>query len=86
MAGEPKRVLIVEDDLAVRETFRKCFLKLACQVRVAGTEEEARQFLAQEAYDLVLLDVRLLWGGSGTNVLRFLREELQSNTPGFDVD
>jgi putative two-component system response regulator len=52
-------VLIVDDDLLVRETMRDYIEHLGYAVRDVGSAEEALIEIAKEAPDLVLLDVRM---------------------------
>jgi DNA-binding NtrC family response regulator len=70
MEGSTLRLLIVDDDEVVRDVLR---LKLESRADIllseASTPEEALQKVANEVFDLVLLDLRLLFGTEGLDVL-----------------
>ena len=65
-------VLIVDDDLLVRETMRDYIEHLGYAVRDVGSAAEALIEIAKEAPDLVLLDVRMP-GITGIDLCRQLR-------------
>ncbi|MDE1155070.1 MAG: sigma-54 dependent transcriptional regulator [Acidobacteriaceae bacterium] len=69
-------VLIVDDDSAVRNACAEIARSLGFTVCLAANADEARQMLAQERIDLVLLDLRLPGGGGLT-----LLEEVKSTRP-----
>jgi DNA-binding response OmpR family regulator len=72
VAEKPKRrVLIVEDEQDLARIVKRHVETLGCQVRIAGTGEDALA-LADEDFDLVLLDV-MLPGIDGLEVCRRLR-------------
>jgi CheY-like chemotaxis protein len=62
------RVLIVEDEQAVRDVFREFVAGLGHEAITAATAEEALEKLAAERLDVILLDVRLP-GMSGLDFL-----------------
>jgi len=64
------RVLIVDDDLRVRETMRDYVEHLGYAVRDASCAEEALAEITRETPDLVLLDVRM----PGTNGIDLCRQ------------
>jgi ActR/RegA family two-component response regulator len=70
MEGTPLRLLIVDDDEVVRDVLR---LKLESRKDIslseASSPKEALQRVANDAFDLVLLDLRLLFGTEGLDVL-----------------
>jgi putative two-component system response regulator len=66
------RVLIVDDDLRVRETIRDYVEHLGYTVRDASCAEEALTEIARETPDLVLLDIRMP-GVSGIDLCRQLK-------------
>lgn len=80
-AAVPARVLVVEDNASL--------LDLACAilsdggygVAGAGTFVEAVNLLQQGGFDLVLSDVSLAGGGSGCDIVRWIR----ANSPGTAV-
>lgn len=66
------KLLIVDDEIDVREFAGNFFRKRAVQVFLASTGMEALDVIAHETPDLVLLDIRME-GMSGMDVLRRLR-------------
>ena len=68
------RILIVDDDLLVRETMRDYIEHLGYAVRDVGSAEEALIEIAKEAPDLVLLDVRMP-GITGIELCRQLKSD-----------
>jgi DNA-binding response OmpR family regulator len=71
------KLLIVDDELDVREFARNFFRKRGIDVSTASSGKEALELLARETPDLVLLDIRM-GEMSGVDVLRALR---QANNP-----
>jgi DNA-binding NtrC family response regulator len=65
------RVLVVDDDVDLREALTEYISKMGVKVRTAGNVIEAQNFLRSEpvAFDLVLTDLKIP-GGSGMDVLR----------------
>ncbi|MGO1054228.1 response regulator transcription factor [Crossiella sp. CA198] len=66
------RVLVVDDDLTVRDVVRRYLEGAGHQVRVAGDGEQALALFEQAAADLVVLDL-MLPGIDGLEVCRRLR-------------
>lgn len=75
MEGSTLRLLIVDDDEVVRDVLR---LKLESRDDIlpseASTPEEALRKITNEAFDLVLLDLRLLFGTEGLDVLAEIKK------------
>jgi CheY-like chemotaxis protein len=72
--GVPARVLVVDDEAAVRDALVTQLGRLGAHVDSAGTPAEAERLLGSgSTYDAVLMDVRLP-GRSGLEVHRALRE------------
>jgi DNA-binding NtrC family response regulator len=67
------RILVVDDDPSIRETFEDYLTVSGYEVRCAGTAEEALQSWTEYQPDLVITDVRMP-GMSGINLLERLRE------------
>lgn len=65
------RVLIVEDDSSTREALRKVLDREGCELHVAIDGEKAVGFIANNDYDVVVLDI-VLPKLSGTDVLEFM--------------
>jgi putative two-component system response regulator len=68
------RVLIVDDDLLVRETMRDYIAHIGYAVRDVGSAEEALAEIAKESPDLILLDVRMP-GITGIDLCRQLKSD-----------
>ena len=71
------RILVVEDEEKVSAFVRRGLEQSAYAVDVAGTGEEALDYLATTTYDAVVLDV-MLPGISGLEVVRELRRRNQA--------
>jgi DNA-binding response OmpR family regulator len=67
------RILVVDDELAFRDSLRDILLAEGYQVEVAEDGLQAIQALSEHDYDLVLLDIRMP-GMSGIEVLRRIEE------------
>ena len=79
--GVTPRLLVVDDEAGVRESLRMLF-KGDCEVATASSVAEARQQLAVERPDLILLDL-VMPGPSGLDLLAELSE--QPDPPGVVV-
>lgn len=66
------KILVVDDELDIREFSRSFFQKRGIDVLSAADGQEALRLIEQDVFDLVLLDVRME-GMSGIDVLRELR-------------
>jgi signal transduction histidine kinase/ActR/RegA family two-component response regulator len=71
-AGRP-RILLVDDDRAVRETLGQGLEREGYLVRATGDLGEAVTFLSREPVDLVVMDL-VLPGGSGLEVARAAKQ------------
>jgi two-component system, OmpR family, KDP operon response regulator KdpE len=67
------RILVVEDEQAIRDLIKDIFTEIDFNVSVATNGDEALELLRRESYDLVTLDVNMP-GLDGFTVLRRLRE------------
>jgi two-component system, OmpR family, response regulator len=67
-------VLVVDDDSQIRELLREYLSQNELRVSLASKGEEMTQILANEAIDLVVLDLRLS-GEDGMKLARSLRAE-----------
>ncbi len=65
-----EKILIVEDDLVVRNLLQSIFLRHKLPVSSAGSLAEAQAHLAREPFDLMMLDLRLPDGDG----LKFLEQ------------
>lgn len=68
----PDKVLVVDDEAQIGELFTELLKKEKCSVKCAGSGEEALEIIAQEDFDIVLLDIKLT-GISGIETLRKIR-------------
>lgn len=70
-----KRLLVVEDDEALKISVAKLFGLSGAEVEMAGDIQEAFQLLSEKKFDIVFSDVRMP-GGSGLDLARKVRDEL----------
>ncbi len=75
-----KRILVVEDEDAIRETLRYNLAREGYDVSEAATGPDALSQARAERPDLILLDV-MLPGLSGLEVCRVLRQEVIDADP-----
>ncbi len=71
-AVEPPHILVVDDDLRLRELLRRFLSDHGFRVSVAADAAEARARMAGVTYDLMVLDV-MMPGESGVELTRDLR-------------
>ena len=71
-----KRILVVDDETAFLLGIRKILARTAAATDVAETIEEAERLLDQNAYDIVITDLRLtgVLGEEGLEIIRHIRE------------
>lgn len=78
-----KKILLVEDEDFIRELYKRQLDLAGFQTDAFGNGNEALAALAQNQYDLILLDI-MLPGMNGLQILKRLRgEEKTKNTPVF---
>ncbi len=80
MSAAPPRVLVVDDEPAVRSALRVNLARAGYEVVLAGTAEEALKALAERPVDLVLTDVKMP-GAGGMALL----EQLNRSSPDMPV-
>src|SRR4051812_4175649 len=73
--SESRRILIVDDDSAIRTSLADAVSEWAADVRVAADATEALACVAEGVPDLVLSDVRMP-GESGLDLLQLLRDRV----------
>ena len=78
--SEARRILIVDDDIAIRTSLAEAIAEWGVEVRVAGDVTQALASIAERVPDLVLSDVRMP-GAGGMELLRLIRER----APATDV-
>ena len=66
------RVLVIDDDSAIRHLLSEILMGEGCYVRTADCGETALRMFAEEPFKLVILDVRMP-GMSGIEVLHRLK-------------
>jgi DNA-binding NtrC family response regulator len=71
-----EKILLVEDEPAVRKTLEQQLRNRRYDVASAATLEAARTFLTKDSFDLVIADVRLP-DGEGTELLRQVQSRPQ---------
>src|SRR5271157_2786310 len=72
MMQTPIRILVVDDESAIRRALRPPLVELGFQVAEASRGEEALQMMRAAVYDVVLLDVNMP-GIGGVETLRRIR-------------
>jgi CheY-like chemotaxis protein len=70
-----KRLLVVEDDAAIREMMRRRLAMRGFDVRVAGHGLEAVAAAHEHRPEALLLDIELPGGMNGWDVIRVLRDD-----------
>jgi len=68
------RILVIDDELGIREGCRRALTPEGYQVDIAATIKEGQQRIEEGEYDLVLLDV-MMPDGSGIEMLQFIRKK-----------
>ncbi len=69
-----KKILLVEDEDAIREYVNKLLSSLNMQIDTSGNGLDAKDRLKKNDYDLILLDIKLP-GLSGIDLYRILKKE-----------
>lgn len=77
--GAPARILVVEDDVAIRDAVTVALVDAGWHVAGAATGGEARQAVDAFRPDVLVLDVRLPEGDDeGLSVARFVRDRSEA--------
>ncbi|HEY3926748.1 MAG TPA: sigma-54 dependent transcriptional regulator [Candidatus Koribacter sp.] len=75
MTNPKGRLLVVDDELSVRDSLAKWFREEGYEVMVAESANEALSRVAEQSYDLALLDIKMR-GTDGVELQRKLHELL----------
>jgi two-component system OmpR family response regulator len=67
-------ILLVEDEISVRDPLARFLARNACRVAQAGDAAAARRLLLHSAFDLVVLDI-MMPGESGLSLCRHIRAD-----------
>jgi CheY-like chemotaxis protein len=74
---EPARVLVVDDEAAIRLTLEVILQRVGYSVTTAANGEAALGYLMQSPFDLLLLDLHLP-GISGLKIAQYAQEQYPS--------
>jgi PAS domain S-box-containing protein len=72
---EPARVLVVDDDAGILRLARKSLERAGCRVFACATVEAARESIASDAPDLLVVDYQLGGAETGLDFFRRLRAD-----------
>ena len=72
--SDKTRILIVDDDEVVRRSYLRSLESISRNVAAAGDGEKALRAMAQDPFDVVLLDIRMP-GQDGLSVLRTIKQK-----------
>jgi DNA-binding NtrC family response regulator len=73
MSKNPAHILVVDDEINIREALAALLSDDGYEVKTASSAEEALAVLRQEHFDIVISDLRMS-GRSGVDILRWLRD------------
>jgi DNA-binding NtrC family response regulator len=71
---QTRKILVVDDEVDFLETLVNRLRKRRMTVHGAASGEEALQMLDQEAFDVVILDIKMPGGMDGIEVLRAIKK------------
>ena len=74
------KILLVDDDVFLRDMYATKFGELGHMVTTAETGERALEILETETFDVVLLDM-IMPGLSGVELLRLIKEKCTDHLP-----
>ncbi|MFA6519180.1 MAG: response regulator [Candidatus Shapirobacteria bacterium] len=84
MTNSQKRILVVEDDVALRDLYVQILTDSSFQVESVADGQEAFEAMKKGGYDLVLLDI-ILPKVDGLTILEKLSTEAPPEKPNFHV-
>ena len=73
MRKSPARILVVDDEVNIREALAALLEDDGYRVNAAASPEQAMLFLQEDQFNVVISDLRMN-GGSGLDLLRWIRE------------
>jgi DNA-binding NtrC family response regulator len=73
MSKDPARILVVDDEVNIREALAALLNDDGYEVQTASSAEEGLKTLREEPFDIVISDLRMA-GRSGLDLLRWLRD------------
>ena len=74
MALDNPKILVVDDETTIRHVLKQMLAMKNCQIRQAGSAEEASTVLAEWEPDVALLDISMP-GKSGIQLLEEIKEQ-----------
>lgn len=75
MEEQITRLLIVDDEQEIRNTYSEYFQKRGIDVATASSGEEGLQILRNEVFDVAIVDISMPGGMSGIELARYVDEE-----------
>ena len=82
--GDPRSVLVVEDDPVLRLLYLRLFQMCGCEVDLASSVEEAQECLIAKPYALIFLDTAVA-GDAAARIARFVREGVSAQAPKIPI-
>ncbi len=77
MPEERQRILVVDDEVGIRDMLQAVLIDLGYDCDAASGVAVAKSMLGRQQYDLVLLDV-MMPGVSGVDLFKYVRREYPS--------
>lgn len=74
LPGGHEKILIVDDDSAVRDSTARILHELGYQTVTASTGDDAVRYMTENGADLIILDMRMEPGLDGVETFRRIRE------------
>ena len=71
--GERAKILVVDDDRIVRQSYQRSLTGVHCSVRAALNADEALKLMEDDPSDVVLVDIRMP-GMDGITLIRKIKE------------
>ena len=80
-----RKVLLIDDEAAVRDSMAVLLSKWHCEVKTAGSMEELQKLMSGSTYvpDLVISDYRLQDNNTGVEALDLVRGQFENPPPGM---